>query len=620
MRDAVMRDDLLLYYDRELQFLRHMGADFAAKYPKIASRLILDEAGRSEDPHVERLLEGFAFLAARVHLKIDDEFPEITEALLSILYPHYIRPIPSMSIVQFHLDPEQGKSPHGVKIDAGSMMNSRPVGGVPCKFRTCYQTTLWPVSVVEAEWKTPDRLQPPIKAPDADAALRLRLECMPDMELSKLNMNSLRLYLDGASEVIHALYELLLSNCLQVWIRDPENPRLRPVQLPPAAVQAVGFGEDEGMLPYPKRSFIGYRLLQEYFTFPEKFFFIDLNRLEGIWANGFNRTAELVFLIGPYDQNTRKQMLELGITSKTFRLGCTPIINLFPQTAEPILLDQRRFEYPIIPDVRRPNALEIFSVDEVVSIDPHTHETLAFEPFYSYRHATIRERKQTFWLANRRRSSRRNDEGTEMTISLVDLSSRPISPDTDNLTIRTTCTNRDLPARLPFGNENGDFELDVSMPVKRIVALRKPTQTQRPPTGGSVFWRLISHLSLNYLSLVEDGKEGLQEILKLYNFDFSNQLRAEQQIDGIVSVRSARHFARVISENGISFARGVKVELELDEEQFVGGGVYLFASIIERFLALYVTLNSFSQLVMKSRQRKEVIREWPPRAGQKILI
>jgi type VI secretion system protein ImpG len=613
-----VRDELLLYYERELTFLRHMGAEFAQKYPKIASRLIL-EPDKCDDPHVERLLEAFAFLAARVHLKIDDEFPEITEALLSILYPHYIRPIPSMSVVEFYADPEQAKVTTGIHIPNGSMMFSKPVAGVPCKFRTCYDTVLWPVAVTAAEWKTPDRLQPPIKAVDAAAALRLELRALPDVELSKLETKTLRFYLNGESNVISTLYELLCCNCTQIWIRDPTpGSRVRAVPLPASAVRPVGFGEDEGMLPYPRRSFIGYRLLQEYFAFPEKFFFIDIEGLDRVWQTGFKDRAEIVFLIGSYDAAQRKQMLELGITESTFKLGCAPIVNLFGQSSEPILLDQRKFEYPITPDVRRPNALEVFSVDEVVSINPQTKEIMHFEPFYSYRHATLRENKQTFWIANRRQSGRRNDEGTEMTLTLVDLSNRPILPETDTLTVRMTCTNRDLPGRLPFGNESGDFELEAASAIKRIIALKKPTTTMRPPTGRSVFWRLISHLSLNYLSVVEEGKEALQEILKLYNF--TGSAFSEKQVEGISSIRSTRHFARVVSDNGITFARGTRVNMEFDEEQFVGGGVYLFASVIERFLALYVSLNSFSQLVARTKQRREVMREWPPRAGQRILM
>lgn len=613
-----MRDDLLLYYERELTFLRQMGAEFAEKYPKIASRLIL-EPDKCDDPHVERMLEAFAFLAARVHLKIDDEFPEITEALLSILYPHYIRPVPSMSVVEFHLDPEQGKLATGLPVPRGSVLHSRPVAGIPCKFRTCYETTLWPVTVAAAEWRTPDRLQPAIRTLEAVGAIRIELRTPPDVALQELDLRSLRFYLNGEGALVHALYELLCCNCVQILVRDPTpGSKVKPVTLPAASVRAVGFSEDEGMLPYPRRSFIGYRLLQEYFTFPEKFLFLDLNGLAPVWASGFKDRAEIVFLISDFEMNERRQMVEIGISPKTFKLGCTPVVNLFAQTAEPILVDQKKYDYPIVPDVRRTQATEVFSVDEVVSINPQNQEVMVFQPFYSYRHAALRDKRQTFWMTSRRPSARRGDDGTDLYLSLVDLSSRPVQPDTDTITIRTTCTNRDLPARLPFGNENGDFELEGGSSIKKIVALRKPTPTLRPPAGRDTLWRLLSQLSLNYLSLVDEGREALQEILKLYNF--TDSAYSDQQINGITALSSARHFARVISENGITFARGTRVDMELDEDQFVGGGVFLFASVLEHFLGLYASLNSFSQLTARTRQRREALKQWPPRAGQRILM
>ena len=205
-----------------------------------------------------------------------------------------------------------------------------------------------------------------------------------------------------------------------------------------------------------------------------------------------------------------------------------------------------------------------------------------------------------------------------MSLSLVDLQQRPVTPDLDSLTVRLTCSNRDLPARLPFGLDSGDFEMEGGIPVQSIVALRKPTPALRPPTGRSSLWRLISHLSLNYLSLVSEGKEALQEILKLYNFTQSSF--SMKQIEGILELQSGPGFARILSENGISFARGTRVELLLDEENFVGAGVYLFSSVLEHFLGLHVTLNSFSQLSVRTRQRKEVLCQWPPRAGMKILL
>jgi len=615
-----VRDELLEYYERELTYLRQMGAEFSEKYPKVASRLML-EPTRCEDPHVERLIESFAYLAARVHLKIDDEFPEITEALLSVLYPHYIRPIPSATIVQFHLDPEQGKLSTGLSIPKGSMLYSQPVQGYRCKFQTCYDTTLWPLQIAQAQWVTPDRLRPAVKSQDAVAALRVELECFPDVGFDKLELNSLRFYLNGESSLINSLYEFLCNNCTQILFRDrTPNTRKLPISLPPSHLQPAGFTDEEALLPYPRRSFSGYRLLQEYFHFPEKFFFVELSGLAQLRGSGFGPRVELVFLISRFERAERQQSLELSVSAETLGLGCSPAINLFPHTAEPILLDQTHTEYLVTPDVRRRRAMEIFSIDEVISPDPQTHEVIKFEPFYRFRHAASRhrERAKGFWYSRRQASTRRDDEGTEVYIAFLDLSGRPLHPDSDTVTVHCTCSNRDLPHRLPMGSEGGDFELEGISSIKRIMALRQPSAPVRPPAGKGMLWRLISHLSLNYLSIVEEGKAALQEILRLYSFGESGY--SERQIAGILSVKSSRHFARVISENGIGFVRGHRVEMEFDEEQFVGGGVFLFASVLEHFLGHYASLNSFSQLAARTQQRKEVLRQWPPRAGEVILL
>jgi type VI secretion system protein ImpG len=612
-----MRDDLLEYYENELTFLRQLGKEFAEKHPKIASRLQLD-VNRCDDPHVERLLEGFALLAARVHLKIDDEFPQITEGLLNVLYPHFLRPIPSMTVAQFRLDPEQGKLTTGLNVPRESILYSRPVDGVPCKFRTCYDVTLWPLEVAEARWVTPDKLNPPLRAPEAVAALRVELRCFPDVSFEKLQMHSLHFHLNGEGDVVHTLYELLSSNCKQIVVRDPDNPKKPGHTLTAKSLRPMGFTEEESVLPYPRRSFEGYRLLQEYFAFPEKFLFFELSDLEQPLKSIPGGRAEIIFLITPFEVEQRQQRLASGVTAKSVLLGCSPVINLFPQVAEPIMLTQRRSEYAVVPDARRRMATEIFSVDEVVSSDPVTREITHYEPFYSYRHRSLREESQTFWYSKRRPSSRKADDGSEVSLFLVDLSMRTNIPDVQAITVRCTCTNRDILARLPFGNEGGDFEVEGIGSIKGAVALRKPTPTLRPPMGRDALWRLISHLSLNYLSIVEDGKDALQEVLRLYNF--SDSADVDKQIGGVVGLSSKRHFARINSESGIAFARGTQVHMEFDEEDFAGSGVYLFASVIDHFLGLYASLNSFSQLVVKTRQRREVMKQWPPRAGQAILM
>ena len=610
-----MRDDLLFYYERELTFLRHLGAEFAQKYPKVAGRLLL-EAGKCEDPHVERMLEGFAFLAARVHLKIDDEFPEIVEALFSILYPNYLRPVPSMSVVQFHLDPEQGKLSTGLPIAKGSLLYSQPVNGVPCQFRTCYDTTLWPLEVKGASWEPADRVALPMKTQNAVAALRLDLHCLPDVTFQALELDTLRLFLHGEGTLTHTLIELLFNNCVQIVIRAPGTKKL--VTLGPEALRQVGFAENEGMLPYPRRAFMGYRLLQEYFTFPEKFCFLDLSGFRQVAAAEMGNRVEVIFLISEFERGDRRQMIELGVSPQTFRLSCSPIINLFGVTAEPILLEQKKYEYRIVPDARRESSIDIFSVDEVVGIHADQPEPVKFEPFYSYRHANTRDARQAFWHVARRPSGWRTDKTSDVFVSLVDLSGRNTEPEQDSVTVRLTCTNRDLPSRLPFGNEEGDFEAEGGGPITRIVALVKPTDPLQPPSQRALLWRLVSQLSLNYLSLVSEGADAFREILRLNNFGES--ISAERQIDGILDVRSQPHFARFVSEHGISFARGTRVEIDLDEDQFVGAGVYTFASTLDVFLGLYTSMNSFTQLSVRTRQRKRILKQWAPRSGQKVLV
>ena len=610
-----MRNELRNYYESELTFLRQTGAEFAEKYPKIAARLTL-EPDRCEDPHVERIIESFALLAARVHLRIDDDFPQITESLLNIVYPHYLRPVPSMSVAEFHSDPERGKLTSRLPVPKNTVLYSRPVEGVPCKFRTCYDTTLWPLKVSQARWTTPDRINPVLRSSEA-AVLQVNLECFPDVSFDKLELDSLEFYLSGESPVIHSLYELLCKNVARILVRDPDNPRTPPREISVRGLQPMGFADNEDVLPYPRRSFVGYRLLQEYFAFPEKYFFFRLGGLSELQKAGLKSKAELLFLISPFEQDGRQQRLEVAVDAKTLRLGCTPIINLFAQTAEPILTDQTRYQYQVVPDARRHQTMEVYSVDEVVSTDADSHETITYHPLYSQRHGN-RDESPAYWYITRQASTRRGDDGTDVSLSLVDLSGRPMDLDYDTVTVRCTCTNRDLVTRLPFGSETGDFEMAGAPAIQKIVALRKPTRTQRPPLDGKTLWCLTSHLSLNYLSIVDDGREALQKILELH--DFSDSPDIKKQIRGIASLESSRHFARVISEHGVGFARGTKVQMEFDEEQFSGSGAYLFASVIEKFLGLYVSMNSFTQLEARSRQRKEPLGAWPPRAGRTILI
>ena len=619
-----MKEELLAYYERELTFLRQSGAEFAAKYPKIASRLLL-EADKCEDPHVERLIEAFAFLAGRIQCKLDDELPEITESLLGMLYPHYLAPIPSMSIVQFVLDPEQAKLQTGQQIPRGSMLYSRPVAGAPCRFQTCYPVHIWPIEVVSAGLEPPERTE--VQGHSAYAMLRMELRLLDGLPLSELRektsegeyriIDRLRFCLQGEGRLVYGLYELLFNNVLQVEFRAGKSAKgPAPVIHQPDCLRPVGFGRDEGMIPYTDRSFLGYRLLTEYFSFPDKFLFFDLAGIDRAACAGFSDQLEVRIYFN------RSLDLETAVNAQTFRLNCTPIVNLFRQVAEPIQLSGTKTEYRIVPDVRQQMATEVYSVDAVRNAAPQLERPIVYRPLFSYKHAVDRERQRVYWHASRRQSGRSDDMGTEVYLSLIDLDFNPSVPNAEILTIETTCTNRDLPGQLPFGSPNGDFHLEGAGIYTAIRCLKKPTPTLRSPLRRGTQWRLISHLALNYLSLAEQegshGPEALQEILKLY--DFADSSATRRQIEGITQVKARRVFRSIGSALAVSVVRGIEVSLELDEQQYVGAGVFLFASVLERFLALYASINSFSQLVISTRQREGILKRWPPRAGEQIVL
>ena len=439
------------------------------------------------------------------------------------------------------------------------------------------------------------------------------------MLADKLELNTLRLYLHGETTLVSTLYEVLANNCVQIQVRDcGPGPKRKPVLLPPSALRPVGFGQDEGMLPVPRRAMVAYRLLQEYFTFPEKFYFLDLDGFDQVRAAGFGPSAEVVFLLSSFERAERRPVLEAGVAQRTILLGCAPIVNLFAQDSEPVEIVPTRYEHPVVADARRRESTRTFSIDEVVAARPGSPEVLRFEPLYSFRHGTNGNKPEAFWYARPRATEYGQAGETDLYLTFADLSGRPARPPFEAATCRLTCFNGDLPSRLPFGDEGGDFTLPGGGPIQRIIALLKPTSVIPPLLGKPQLWRLISQLSLNYLSLVEGGAEALQELLRLHNF--GDSLAGAKQIHGLLDVRTAPSYARIAGDHGLSFARGHRVEVMFDEDQFAGGSAYLFASVLEHFLGVYTALNSFCILAARTRQRKEVLREWPPRAGWKTLV
>ena len=599
-----MDDELLRYYEQELTFVRRMGEEFSKKYPKVASRLQL-EPGKCDDPNTERLIEAFAFIAGRIHKKIDDGFPEITDSLLSIVYPHYTRPIPSMSVVEFRTL-KKSIPPQGYLIDKGTQLYSRPVSGIPCQFTTCYPVTLWPLELVSADLRDPRH-----GVRNAQQALVFKLKADDGLNLSQLAIEELRFFLGGPSQQMFPLYEVLGNDVCQV-VYEFHNHKGAPetLVLGPDSLEPAGLTPDETLMPYPERSFPGYGLLLEYFCFPEKYLFFTLKGFKAAKEKARGDTLEVWLYLNKPIRSA------IPVRKENFIIHAAPAVNLFRRVAEPVWVEHTKTEYLVIPDARRSQGTEIYSID-AVTVSTEGHEgPLEFHPFYSVRHHLERDDKGkfAFWRAERRPSGRKGDDGTDVYITFSDWDLKPVDPGVETLMLNVTCTNRDLPGRLPFGDPEGDFEMELSAPVEKILCLVKPTPTRRPALGGELQWRLISHLALNYLSITEGGEDALKELLKLYDFDDSPATR--QQIDGLTGLKSAYVTRRI----GQSFCRGLQITLEFDEDKYVGSGLFLFASVLERFLSQYVSINSFTQLTAKTLQRKEPLHTWPARNGNRILL
>jgi type VI secretion system protein ImpG len=618
-----MRDELLDYYNHELTFIRKLAAEFAETNADVAAHLRI-KGDRVEDPHVERLIEAFALLNARTQLRLDDDFPEITDAILSVLYPHYLSPIPSMAIVQFAMDKDKAGT-NGCWIQRGTKVESVVSNEAPlaCEFRTCYRVQLWPIKVAEATLQTPP-FEAPAPSFNSKSMLRLRLDCIsPKAKFSDLRcetadgkpepLDQLRFYIKEQPPNVHYLYELILNHAQEVIVASSQHDETC-VRLSPDAIQPVGFEPDQAMLKYPPHSFAGYRLLTEYFVFPEKFLFFDVCQLGG---SPLRQAGTSLYLYIYFNRH----IAGLSSVSDAFQLGACPVVNLFENySAEPISLTHTDSEYHVKPSEKRPQAYEIYSIDRVVATSPDD-KVIEYRPFYSFQHGSRASKQRAYWYAFRRPSGYRDGHqvsGTEVYLVLVDLDFQPsLRPDW-TLDVVTTCLNRDLPSKLPFGGDKPKLQV-TSGPRLDVRCLTRPTQTFRRLLGKATRWHVMSHLSLNHLSLLDGsgGADVLREILGLYNFADSPDV--QNAIESIARV-DHRRIDRRISHNGSSvICRGVEVIITFDEDRR-GAGTFLFASVLERFLALYTSINSFTKLTARSKKRDEVIREWEPRVGDKPLV
>jgi len=596
--------EFLSYYLDELAYLRRMGTEFSRLYPKIAARLELAN-GSSTDPHVERLIEAFAFLTARLERRLDLELPEISTGLLGVLYPNLVNPVPPLAIARFEADPAHGKLTSERTIPRHTRLFAQTRGGSVCRFRTAYPVELWPLDIEHVG------LHPraAFKVLDArnDVASVLSLRLRPQgVSLAELDLTRLRFHLHGESTLTSDLYDLLgQAVCGVALVADDAASA---TFLPESAVTAVGFAADEDVIPADPQSHPGYRLLQEYLHFPAKFHFFDLSGLERCRAR---QTLDVLFLLRQSPQR------RLAIERDTILLGCTPIHNLFTKTTEPVRIDHRRVEYRLVADARREAITEIHSLRSVsMSSDPQK-PAAEIQPFFSVRHARGDRANEAFWHARRAPTGRADLPGTDLWLSLVDLAFDPAAPPAQVVYAHALCTNRELAVQLPAGAE---LQMEEKAAVSRIACITRPTDTAYPAFGGETLWKLVSSLSLNHLSM-SSGPESLAalgEILRLYNFGGSPFI--ERQIEGIRELHTRPVARRIGAEAWRGFCRGTQVTLVFDETQYVGASAVLFGSVLHHFFGLHAAINTFTEVVMESLQRDREWKRWPPVAGSQAVL
>lgn len=610
-------EDLLPYYERELAFLRQHSRRFAENYPKLAAELLLSGEG-CDDPHVERMIQSFALLSARVTKKLEDGYPQFTEALLQVLYPHYLRPFPSCSIAHFDRGDGELSLAEAISIPRGTELHSRSIKGAVCRFRTAWDVEL-PAAMFAALSFAPIAVAPSdVRLPvGCDALLSLSISFKSQDGNQRHKTKGLRVYIDAEPAVTAALRDALFLHAQTVLVESGDG---RWCTLDRNPIASVGFGDDEALIDMPSATHGAYRYLTEFFCFPEKFNFfdIDLSALPRSAREAPRITLHVALRKLRADSDASRLLQTLK--SENLRLGCVPVVNLFPQRGDPIRLNYRTDAYPVVADSRRAFAYDIYSIDSVQRVrqTAQGESITEFRPFFSLGHGETPERNGYYWHAQRDPLLAENSPGYETSLSIVDADFDPAQPHTDVLSLKLTCTNRELPTFMSVGLPSGDLFLEGGSSVRSIRLLRKPSAPVRFDHRGDGLWRIISHLSLNTLSLGGNGLAAFQEMLSLYDLPRSAVNR--RLIEGL---RRIEHVPATLWMSGKPFAcfvRGTEVRLTVDEASFAGSGLDVFVRCLEHFLGLYVSLNSFVRLIVVSNRTGEELVRCAPRSGDSILL
>ncbi len=616
---------LLRFYNEELAYLRESAREFGEEHEAVASRLGL-KTPTDPDPYVERLLEGVAFLGARVQLKLADQHPEFTQHLLAAVQPHYLAPMPSICIAAFEPKDNDPALAEGHLVPRGTSLTAIATeqGNAPVVFTTGHAVRLYPLKITEAEFLGSRASVASFAANAnlrAECGLRLRFESTGGIALDKIDVDSISLYLDGSEDIPGELYRQIIGETVAVYARPANSASARPVSLPKP--EQVGFDDDEALLPPEQRSFRGYRLLSEFFACPERFLFVRLGGLKRAFAAAQGGPCDVVLLF-----SRPAPILAGAVAPANFRLFATPAINVFEKQLGRVAINAADHEFHVVPDRTRPLDFEIFRILEV---EAHLRDELhprPVAPLYALGALLYDWREALFYvprLAMRRLSTkaqrlmRRNDYiGTETFLSLTAPGNPERLGQIKELAIKALVTNRDLPTELTF---RGSQHFSVpGGPVRAVSVVRSPTRP-RPPMGlTDGAWRVIAHLTPNYATLApEDGDDPalLRNHLALYGRQDDAAMR--RQIDGITAISARPVMRRIPGRGQMAVARGSRIRLVLDEGSYHRSQLFLFSAVVERFLAEFTTINSFTETIVET-PGEGVVMQWPARIGRKATI
>lgn len=606
------------YFLRELEALRVDGAAFAAQHPRLAGALDISADGTA-DPHVERLIEAFAFLTGRIQRNLDHQLPRLASGLLDALYPHLTAPIPSLAIAELAVDPARARAAHGFRLPRGAELTAETDTGAVLRFKTTWEVELWPLRIEAVDRPDPAQLAFLDGRSDVRSVLRLRLAALGGERFRDLAPKRLRLRIAAPLAMATALYETLLTRTREVWALDPAaDGGLMPLsgratgparRLTGAAILPVGFAPEEAALPHPPAAHQGHRLIQEYFTFPDKFLFVDLVGLDAASgaAKGGWLDLALVLDAAPADLAVAE--------GEALRLNAVPIVNLFSRVSEPIRLDGARIEQLVTPDARLERSTEIHTIRRVTLTRAASGAGNHLAPFFGVGDGESDE-DAIGWMARRTPCRRPDMGGTDMLIAFRDHRASPARPPADVAFAQLDCTNRGLAEHLPAGSRLG---LERDAPVKAVIAATRPTPQADPPAAGTDLWRLVAHLSANQLAFA-DGPEALAALRTHLGLYCGPGARAAQrQVAGLRSLTTRRVTRRVGEDAWRGFCRGVELTATLDETHFAGASGYLFGAVLARFLAVHAAPSAFTELVLRSVQREGEWVRWPPMLGEAVL-